>query len=116
MTDYPPTRTDPTGKGWSGPPLLAAEYDLVTCAVLRAEIAYRNAGREDDDQISTTGRKADLTERLRSDDATTDACVEANWTDATAGNLDESPEAYSQPYPHDHGPSGLCLFGTRCGR
>ena len=73
---------DPTGKGWSGPPLLAAEYDLVTCAVLRSEIEYRNNGRGDDDQMPTAGRRAELVERLRADDDTTAACVEANWISA----------------------------------
>ena len=82
MSDYPVTQTDPTGKGWSGPPLLAAEYDLVTCAVLRAEITERNDRRDDDDQMPTTGRHAELVERLSADDATTAACVEANWIDA----------------------------------
>ena len=80
-------KDDPTGKGWSGPPLVVAEYDLVACATLRAEIAYRNSGRGDDDQMPTTGRKAELVERLRSDDATTTACVEANWIDAMCGEV-----------------------------
>lgn len=73
---------DPTGKGWSGPPLVVAEYDLVPCAVLRSEIQYRNSGRGADDQMRTTGRRAELVERLRADDATSAACVEANWIDA----------------------------------
>jgi len=73
---------DPLNKGWTGPPLLVAEYDLVPCAILRAEIEYRNNDRGDDDQMRTTGRKAELVDRLRADDATTEACIEANWAEA----------------------------------
>lgn len=69
--------TDPTGKGWSGPPLVPAEYELVTCAVLREEIAERNEGRDEAELLSAAGHHAELVERLRADDAEMDAYRES---------------------------------------
>jgi hypothetical protein len=45
----------------------------LTVAELRAEIERRNEGRDEDSQISTAGRKADLVEALKADDAASEA-------------------------------------------
>lgn len=43
-------------------------YEAMTVADLRAEIARRNAGRDEADRLPTDGRKADLIAVLETDD------------------------------------------------
>lgn len=54
----------------------SADYAALKVADLRAEIERRNEGRDEADQLSVEGKKADLVAALEADDASADDSAE----------------------------------------
>lgn len=58
-----------TGDGETATSSSDEGYEALTVGQLKAEIVSRNEGRDEADQLSTDGKKADLIATLEADDA-----------------------------------------------